>query len=170
MSLRQEVALARDTSIHLITGTWGDGGPSRAGFDKGAELETFAYYVDRFVKDWQTAKSSQPAAAPPEPTPAGATDVRLSARDTGTAGPGGPDTFAREPATAAGSDNPDAVRGIQTALRDTGYDVGAVDGRLGQRTRAAIRAFERDHGLPVTGLASRSVLERLIARRAELPP
>ena len=103
-------------------------------------------------------------------TAAAATNVRSPAREE-TAGSAGPDASAGEAASAASaSDDPDAVLGIQAALRDAGYEVGTVDGRLGQRTRAAIRAFERDHGLPVTGLASRSVLERLIARRAELPP
>ena len=81
--------------------------------------------------------------------------------------PGGRDAATRAEAAA---DDPDVVVGIQTALRDAGYDVGEIDGKLGQRTRATIRAFERDHGLPVTGLASRPVLERLLARRAEMPP
>jgi hypothetical protein len=166
MSLRQEVALARDSSVHLVTGTWGDGGPSRAEFAKDAEVTTFAYHIDRFVKDWQTAKGSRPNAATVSKPPAAAAAPPPSARSE-AAVPGGRDAATR--AEAAG-DDPDVVVGIQTALRDAGYDVGEIDGKLGQRTRATIRAFERDHGLPVTGLASRPVLDRLLARRAELPP
>jgi len=41
------------------------------------------------------------------------------------------------------------VRRIQSALVDRGYDPGPVDGRSGPRTRAAIAAYQRDHGLLV---------------------
>jgi hypothetical protein len=158
MSVRQEVALARDSSIRLITGTWGDGGASRAAFAKDAEVETFAYYIDRFIKDWQAAKTSRPeVAAAPAPT-------------TVVAAPPASSAPVAAATASTGGDEPDAVLGIQMALRDAGYDVGATDGRLGQRTRAAIRAFERDHGLPVTGVASQQVLDRLLTRRAQLPP
>ena len=173
MSLRQEVALARDTSVHLVTGTWGDGGPSRADFAKDAEVTTFAYYIDRFVKDWQGAKASRPdaAATVPGPPAAAAAAAAPSSTRPDAAGPGGAGAAIRaEPSAAPVGGDPDAVSGIQTALSDAGYDVGAVDGRLGGRTRAAIRAFQRDHGLPVTGLASDLVLERLLVRRTGLPP
>ena len=43
------------------------------------------------------------------------------------------------------------VRVIQTHLRRLGYRPGAVDGRPGPRTAAAIEAFQRDRGLPVDG-------------------
>ncbi len=41
------------------------------------------------------------------------------------------------------------VAGTQSGLRDMGYDPGPVDGILGPRTRAAIRAYQKDHRLPV---------------------
>ncbi len=41
------------------------------------------------------------------------------------------------------------VRRIQSALAERGYDPGPVDGRSGPRTRAAIAAYQRDHGLLV---------------------
>ena len=39
----------------------------------------------------------------------------------------------------------------QKKLKDLGYDPGRFDGILGRKTKAAIRDFQRDNGLPVTG-------------------
>jgi peptidoglycan hydrolase-like protein with peptidoglycan-binding domain len=44
------------------------------------------------------------------------------------------------------------IETIQHRLVDLGYGIGEVDGLLGPRTRAALRAFQADRGLPVTGL------------------
>ncbi len=41
------------------------------------------------------------------------------------------------------------VAGTQSGLKELGYDPGPVDGILGPRTRAAIRAYQKDHRLPV---------------------
>ena len=43
------------------------------------------------------------------------------------------------------------VEGLQQRLNYIGYDAGPVDGVFGARTQAALRAFQRDHGLPATG-------------------
>lgn len=43
---------------------------------------------------------------------------------------------------------------VQAGLAKLGYDPGAVDGIKGERTTQAIRAYQRDHGLIVDGLAS----------------
>jgi hypothetical protein len=40
---------------------------------------------------------------------------------------------------------------IQTALNNLGYNVGTVDGVLGKRSRAGIRAFQASRGEPQTG-------------------
>jgi peptidoglycan hydrolase-like protein with peptidoglycan-binding domain len=53
------------------------------------------------------------------------------------------------------------VTGIQTELVVHGYDPGAVDGVLGPRTRHAIRAYQRDAGLAVDGLATKELLDHL---------
>ena len=58
------------------------------------------------------------------------------------------------------------VAGIQRELIRNGYAPGPADGVEGPRTRAAIRAWQRDAGLPQTGRASRELLESLQARRA----
>ena len=54
------------------------------------------------------------------------------------------------PALAAG--NPQ-VAGLQVALRAQGLYHGSVDAIAGPLTVGAVRAFQRSHGLPVTGIA-----------------
>jgi len=46
-------------------------------------------------------------------------------------------------------------------LGSLGYDAGTPDGLPGPRTRAAIEAFENETGIPVTGLPSRYLAEKL---------
>ena len=53
------------------------------------------------------------------------------------------------------------VREIQTRLRRLGHSVGAIDGRAGPRTAAAVEAFQRAWGLPVDGRLSLELLRRL---------
>jgi peptidoglycan hydrolase-like protein with peptidoglycan-binding domain len=43
---------------------------------------------------------------------------------------------------------------IQAGLAKLGYNPGAVDGVKGEQTTQAIRAYQRDHGLLVDGMAS----------------
>ena len=50
---------------------------------------------------------------------------------------------------------------IETALRQHGYDVGEVDGRMDSKSRAAIRAYERDANLPNSGQPSRELLAHI---------
>jgi hypothetical protein len=47
---------------------------------------------------------------------------------------------------------PDAgISGLQGRLRNLGYPVGPLDGIMGPKTRMAIRFFQADESLPVTG-------------------
>lgn len=50
---------------------------------------------------------------------------------------------------------------VQAALARRGYYYGPIDGSFGPRTRAAIRAYQYDHDLPVTGDIDRYLLARL---------
>ena len=52
-------------------------------------------------------------------------------------------------------------KSIQTGLSRRGYDAGTADGVVGDRTEAAISAWQRDQGLPVTGEPSRALLASL---------
>jgi Transglycosylase SLT domain/Putative peptidoglycan binding domain/LysM domain len=55
-------------------------------------------------------------------------------------------------AFAAGGSNPQTA-GLQVALRAQGLYRGPIDAIAGPKTVAAVRTFQRIHGLPVTGIA-----------------
>ena len=52
---------------------------------------------------------------------------------------------------------------VETQLARMGHDPGQVDGSFDDRTRAAIRRYQRAQGLEVTGYLSRAVLVRMLA-------
>lgn len=54
-----------------------------------------------------------------------------------------------------------SVAAVQRGLNDLGYSAGPVDGLMGSRTRSAIRAYQIDKGLPVSGEPSRSLNDHL---------
>ena len=54
------------------------------------------------------------------------------------------------------------VRAVQRELATLGYDVGAVDGSLSDKTRAAISAFQTKEGIAVTGLPSDDLLRQIL--------
>jgi len=50
---------------------------------------------------------------------------------------------------------------VQTGLAELGYDPGPIDGVLGERTREAIRQFQRDRRLPENGVISEALFQEL---------
>jgi peptidoglycan hydrolase-like protein with peptidoglycan-binding domain len=54
-------------------------------------------------------------------------------------------------ASSAGFIKP-GIRDIQTALKNAGFDPGAIDGKIGPRTQQAIKEFQRAKGLKVDGV------------------
>jgi hypothetical protein len=61
------------------------------------------------------------------------------------------------------------IAAVQRALASRGYNVGIADGVLGPQTRSAIRAFEVDQGLPVTGLVSDALVRKITIPRVMAP-
>ncbi len=53
------------------------------------------------------------------------------------------------------------VQELQELLNGLGFDSGDPDGRVGSRTRSAIRAYQEQQGLPMDSYASISLLESL---------
>ena len=43
------------------------------------------------------------------------------------------------------------IKQIQTALKNAGYDPGIIDGKLGSKTRKAIRYFQKENRLDING-------------------
>lgn len=59
----------------------------------------------------------------------------------------------------------------QTALVKLGYDPGGMDGMIGAKTRAALRAWQRARGLPADGYLSLDLIRRLQAEaQGSAPP
>ncbi|MBK9130415.1 MAG: peptidoglycan-binding protein [Gammaproteobacteria bacterium] len=85
----------------------------------------------------------------------------------------GRNRFVRSPATTARTQEstpaskpsrptPDAtVLAIQRRLNELGYNAGTPDGLFGNKTRAAIQAFQGDNGITVDGVASSKLLALL---------
>jgi len=87
--------------------------------------------------------------------PAAAWSLQLASRgETQTVGAG------LEP--ASGGDNVELTRAVQRELKSKGYETGAVDGIPGLVTRAAIMAYEADHGLALTAEPRQALLRHII--------
>ena len=50
--------------------------------------------------------------------------------------------------------------------KEKGYDAGKVDGRADNMSRAAIRAFQKDEGIPITGMIDEKTADRLGLQRS----
>jgi hypothetical protein len=61
----------------------------------------------------------------------------------------------------SGINDDSTVAAVQRRLARGGYYHGSVDGVIGPGTRTAIRAFERNNGLPVDGLIDRQLLRTM---------
>ena len=66
-------------------------------------------------------------------------------------------------------DNGDDVRGLQETLIALGYDLGkwGADGAFGYATEAAVKAFQDDEGLTVTGVADDETCDYLVYRHGQ---
>jgi len=53
------------------------------------------------------------------------------------------------------------MRAVEEALQTKGYKPGKIDGVADNETRAAIRAFQKDNGLPMTGMVDQKTADRL---------
>lgn len=67
----------------------------------------------------------------------------------------------QESAEAAAIDSDPALMKVQKALSEFGYGPLQADGLMGANTTAAIKRFELDHALPLTGELGPKVIERL---------
>ncbi|MBF0492898.1 MAG: peptidoglycan-binding protein [Deltaproteobacteria bacterium] len=53
------------------------------------------------------------------------------------------------------------VKGVQARLRQLGYNAGLVDGDVGAQTKEALKQFQKDKGLPVTGTPNKKTQREL---------
>ena len=58
------------------------------------------------------------------------------------------------------------MEAVEQALEEKGYDVGKVDGRADNVSRAAIRVFQKDEGISITGMIDERTADRLGLQRS----
>jgi len=93
-----------------------------------------------------------------------ATAYALSVGLLGDAVKGGPGLFAQWPT----HDRPltaTQIQRLQTKLKKMGYDVGEVDGKVGDALRSAVRAYQERNGLKPDGYADQALFGRVSAAR-----
>jgi len=59
------------------------------------------------------------------------------------------------------TDSWEAIRSAQSPLRERGYYRGEIDGRITTATCAALRKFQKDSHLSLTGTLDRTTLQEL---------
>ena len=62
------------------------------------------------------------------------------------------------------------IKGAQERLKAAGHDPGSVDGVWGPQTEAAVRAYQQQHGLPVSGALDEATRTALGLTTAQRPP
>ncbi len=99
-----------------------------------------------------------PMAQPTKPRAKTAGRKRAAARRNASAASAQPTA---PPGASTGSSERAQMKEAQTALAAAGYDVGTPDGVAGPRTVAALRKFQTDKQLPVTGTLDETTLTAL---------
>ena len=64
-------------------------------------------------------------------------------------------------ASSTQAQNSQTVRDVQQALKQKGFEVGAVDGQMGPETQSALREFQQSQGLPQSGNLDQQTLTAL---------
>jgi len=77
-----------------------------------------------------------------------------------------PDAWIGPPTKTATVDMTRAVRNIQAILNKNGFDAGTPDGRVGNKTTAAIKAFQKTVGQEPTGEITDALVRELLKRNS----
>ena len=65
--------------------------------------------------------------------------------------------------TGPASRGPDRITRVQEALNQQGFDIGTPDGKLGQRTVDAVKAFQKKRGFRTTGKLDHATVDAILA-------
>ena len=136
-------AVALDTSYHVYpTVSYPSSSP------------TIYYYPT------STGPSTPPSSVAPPSSPSSGSAPKKASNGYYYSGSLGSRTLKRTYPCMRGSD----VRTLQTMLNALGYRCGRADGVFGDRTQAAVKAFQRANGLKVDGIVGRATKARLMSR------
>ncbi|BBO78934.1 hypothetical protein DSCW_63510 [Desulfosarcina widdelii] len=72
-------------------------------------------------------------------------------------------------APAFGGSHDQRTRKAQDRLQQLGYQPGPADGVMGQKTKNAVKKFQRDQGLPETGSLDDKTFQELKKNRSDTP-
>jgi photosystem II stability/assembly factor-like uncharacterized protein len=109
---------------------------------------------------WAPVAARKPPAAPPKKRGASRSNTRRTVAQKPKKNSGQtPSLPGQRIAPARPSD--DRVRQAQQALERAGYEIGTPDGQMGPRTLAAVKRFQTDRYLPVTGQLDETTLAAL---------
>jgi peptidoglycan hydrolase-like protein with peptidoglycan-binding domain len=81
----------------------------------------------------------------------------MKSGDAGKADMGKPGKMERR----ARGGNMEQVKAAQQALKDKGHDPGMIDGRMGPKTQAAVKEFQKAEGLKETGRLDAETMTKL---------
>jgi peptidoglycan hydrolase-like protein with peptidoglycan-binding domain len=103
--------------------------------------------------------AAQPGTSAPSPgTTSGATGKAKSGTEMGQSGSGNMSKPATDMQQGGGSEQ---VKSVQKALQDKGMDPGPIDGVMGPKTMAALKAFQKDQKLTESGRLDDQTREKL---------
>lgn len=57
--------------------------------------------------------------------------------------------------------NPDTIKQVQQALSSQGYDAGPADGKIGSKTKSALKKFQKSQGMQASGKLDQQTLAAL---------
>lgn len=66
--------------------------------------------------------------------------------------------------------NQEQIKHAQEQLKEAGFDPGPIDGQFGPQTQAALREFQKSHGLPQTGQFDQATKQQLMAQSGRESP
>lgn len=106
------------------------------------------------------APADGPKAADPAPPPPPAAPAPAAAEP---APPPAPEPARPAAEAPAAPPAPLSAHELQELLTALGYNPGRIDGKVGPKTREALKMFQKDAGLPVTGVLDAETTQRLRA-------
>lgn len=143
--------VGKDDDSDVKTASVAPDGPTTDGTDTGQPISTDTDDPDTDLTSTDTDTTETPKT--------GTTDADTNAEDTKVASvdPNAFEGTSLEPVRLTR----DQLRDAQARLTMLGYRLGGLDGRMGKRTRGAIRSFQKDQGAVVDGVVSENLLARL---------